>query len=59
MRGPHYCARPMRFRSRGQSEFFPGCSFRIRHRNALTEKALEDAIQGVGKVKPRQDNPLQ
>ena len=29
---PHYCARPMRFESRGTSEFFS-------HWNALTEKA--------------------
>ena len=48
----HYCARPMRFGSRGSSEFSPGRSPRIRHRNALTEKAWEDALQGLGKPKP-------
>ena len=34
----------MRFGSRGPSEFFS----QIRHRNALTEIAWEDAIQGLG-----------
>ena len=34
----------MRFGSRGPSEFFS----QIRHRNALTEIAWEDAVQGVG-----------
>ena len=34
----------MRFGSRGPSEFSP----QIRHRNALTEKAWEDAVQGLG-----------
>ena len=38
----------MRFGSRGPSKFFLDTS-RIRHRNALTEKAWEDAIQGRGK----------
>ena len=27
----------------------PGCSSRIRHRNALTERAWKDAVQGLGK----------
>ena len=37
---PHYSARLMRFGSRGPSEFFS----QIRHRNALTEIAWEDAV---------------
>ena len=41
---PHYSARLMRFGSRGPSEFFS----QIRHRNALTEIAWEDAVQGLG-----------
>ena len=40
---PRYCARPMRFASRGRSS-------RIRHRNALTKKAWEDAVQGLNKI---------
>ena len=40
---PRYCARPMRFASRGRSS-------RIRHRNALTKKAWEDAIRGLNKI---------
>ena len=36
----------MRFGSRGPSEVLS----QIRHRNALTEKAWEDAVQGLGKV---------
>ena len=40
VRRPHYSARLMRFRSRGPSEFFS----QIRHRNALTEIAWEDAV---------------
>ena len=38
----------MRFGSRGPSEFFS----QIRHRNALTEIACEDAVQGLGMVVP-------
>ena len=34
----------MRFGSRGPSEF----SSQISHRNTLTEKAREDAVQGLG-----------
>ena len=34
----------MRFGSRGPSEFFS----QIRHRNALTEIAWEDAVQRIG-----------
>ena len=34
----------MRFGSRGPSEFFS----QIRHRNALTEIAWEDSVQGLG-----------
>ena len=37
---PHYSARLMRFGSRCPSEFFS----QIRHRNALTEIAWEDAV---------------
>ena len=44
VRRPHYSARLMRFGSRGPSEFFS----QIRHRNALTEIAWEDAVQGLG-----------
>ena len=39
----------MRFGSRGPIEF-PECSSRIRHRNALTEKAWEDAVHGQGNL---------
>ena len=45
---PHYCERPMRFGSRGPSEN-PSRSSRIRHRNALTEKAREEAVLGLGR----------
>ena len=41
---PHYSARLMRSGSRGPSEFFS----QIRHRNAFTEIAWEDAEQGLG-----------
>ena len=34
----------MRFGSRGPSEFFS----QLPHRNALTEKAWEDTVQGLG-----------
>ena len=44
VRRPHYSARLMRFGSRGLSEFFS----QTRHRNAFTEKAWEDAVQGLG-----------
>ena len=40
VRRPNYFARLMRFGSRGPSEFFS----QIRHRNALTEIAWEDAV---------------
>ena len=40
VRRPHYSARLMRFGSRGLSW--------VRHRNALTEIAWEDAAQGLG-----------
>ena len=43
VRRPHYSAL-MRFGSRGPSEF----SSQIRHRNALTEIAWEDAVQRIG-----------
>ena len=43
VRRPHYSAL-MRFGSRGPSEFFS----QIRHRNALTEIAWEDAVQRIG-----------
>ena len=48
---PHYSARSMRFGSRGPIEFaslFPDRSSRIRHRNALTDKARKDAVRGLG-----------
>ena len=45
---PYYSARPMCFGSRGPSEFSFGRSSRIQHRNVLTEKAWEDAAQGLG-----------
>ena len=44
VRRPHYSARLMRFGSRGPSEF----SSQIRHPITLTEKAWEDAVQGLG-----------
>ena len=43
---PHYCAPPMRFGSRNQSES-PGHSSLIRHRNALTVKASVGALLGL------------
>ena len=43
----HHCARSMCFGSRGLSEAFRLPS-QIRHRNALTGKAWEDAVQGLG-----------
>ena len=43
VRRPHYSARLMRFGSRGPSEF----SSPIRHRITLTDKAWEDAVQGL------------
>ena len=43
---PHSSARLMSFGSRGPSE----CFFQIRHRNAFTEIAWEDAEQGLGMV---------
>ena len=48
---PHYCALSMHFWSRGLSEFLRASldrSSRMRHRNALTEKAWKDAVQGLG-----------
>ena len=45
---PHYPARPKRFESRGQSEnVFCACSPRIRHWCELTERAWENAVQGL------------
>ena len=41
---PHYSTRPKRFGSRG-----PIRSPRIRHRNELTERDWENAVQGLGK----------
>ena len=40
---PYLPPPPMRFASRGRSS-------RIPHRNALTEKAWEDAVQGLSKI---------
>ena len=51
---PHYSARPMRFGSCGPREFLTS---RIRHRYALTQKAWEDAVQGLGKVSFRSYPP--
>ena len=45
---PRYCERPIRFGSGGPSEN-PSRSSRIRHRNALTEKAREEAVMGLGR----------
>ena len=36
-----------------ESFFFPGRSSRIRHRNALTERAWKDAVQGLGNALSR------
>ena len=45
---PHYPARPKRFESRGPSEnVFCARSPRIRHRSELTERAWENAVQGL------------
>ena len=46
---PYYSARPMCFGSRGPREVSGGPSYRIRQRNASTEKAWRDAVQGLGK----------
>ena len=46
----------MRFGSRGPRKFLrpsPGRSSRIRHRNALTERAWKDAVQGLGNALSR------
>ena len=43
---PHYSARPKRFGSRGH--VFPDRSPRVRHRNELTERDWENAVQGLG-----------
>ena len=49
---PHYSARPKRFGSRGPIEnVFPDRWSRIRHRNELTERDWENAVQGLGKGK--------
>ena len=40
---PHHSGRPIRFGSRAPSED------RSRHRSELTEKAWENAVQGIGK----------
>ena len=50
---PHYSSRPKRFGPRGPSEEvknFPACSSRIRHRSESTEKAWEDAVQGLMQI---------
>ena len=52
---PHYSAQPKRFGSRGPIEnvrTFPDRSPRIRHRNELTERDWENAVQGLGNVFP-------
>ena len=44
----HYCTRPMRFGSRGPSEFSrPSRSSRVRHQNALSKKAWEGRHTGT------------
>ena len=48
---PHFSSRPKRFGSRGPCEnvrAFPARSPRIRHRNELTERDWENAVQGQG-----------
>ena len=53
---PHYSARPKRFGARGPIEnvkMFPDRSPRIRHRNELTERDWENAVQGLGKNRAR------
>ena len=45
---PHYPARPKRFESSGPSKnVFCARSTRIRHRSELTERAWENAVQGL------------
>ena len=45
---PHYSARPKRFESRGpRKNVFRACSTRIRHQSELTERAWENAVQGL------------
>ena len=56
---PHFSSRPKRFGSRGPCEnvrAFPARSPRIRHRNELTEKDWENAVQGLGKNRRHEDN---
>ena len=58
---PHFSSRPKRFGSRGPCEnvrAFPARSPRIRHRNELTEKDWENAVQGLGKNRRHEDNRL-
>ena len=48
---PHFSSWPERFGSRGPCEnvrAFPALSPRIRHRNELTERDWENAVQGLG-----------
>ena len=48
---PHFSSRSKRFGSRGPCEnVFPARWPRIRHRNELTERDWENAVQGLGKV---------
>ena len=50
---PHFSAPPKRCGPRGPCEnvrAFPARSPRIRHRNKLTERDWENAVQGLGKV---------
>ena len=47
---PHYSARPLRFRSRGPSEFLSlpeSLGYNVLLRNIMTEKTWEDAAQVV------------
>ena len=53
---PHYSARPKRFGvtwsdRKCEENVFPDRSPRIRHRNELTERDWENAVQGLGKFK--------
>ena len=53
---PHYSARTKRFGSRVPSEdvrAFPARSPRIGHRSDLTEKASENAVQGLRRTMQR------
>ena len=48
----------MRFGSRGPNES-PRLLSRLRHRNLLTEKAWEAAVQGLGKAGRRKEKRIE